>query len=188
MRRSGARPPTIRRLADPGMRLSEYSCGITRGPLFSSRARNAVEMRPFRPVDAPACLAIFDSNVPPFFLPSERDEFAAFLAEPGGTYLVGAIDERVIACGGYWLLPHAPVAALTWGMVHREYHRQGLGRELLQHRLAALRQQPGLVAVVLQTSQHSAPFFLRAGFVVEEVRPDGYGPGLDDIRLRLPLA
>lgn len=43
-----------------------------------------MEVRPFRPEDAPACLAIFHSNVPPFFLPSERNEFAAFLAAPEG--------------------------------------------------------------------------------------------------------
>lgn len=147
-----------------------------------------MKIRPYRPEDAPACLAVFDSNTPQFFMPSERDEFAAFLAEPGGTYLVGIVDDHLVACGGYWPLPSAPVVALTWGMVHRDYHRRGLGRQLLDYRLAALREHPGLVAVVLQTSQHSAPFFTRAGFVVEEVRPDGYGPGLDDYRLRLSLS
>jgi GNAT superfamily N-acetyltransferase len=147
-----------------------------------------MEIRPYRPEDAPACLAIFDSNTPTFFLPSERNEFVTFLAEPDGTYLVGIADDVLVACGGYWPLPHAPVAALTWGMIHRDRHRQGLGRQLLEYRLAALRQHPGLIAAVLQTSQHSATFFTRAGFVVEEVRPDGYGPGLDEYRLRLPLS
>lgn len=147
-----------------------------------------MEIRSYRLEDAPACLAVFDSNTPPFFMPSERDEFASFLAEPGGTYLVGVADDLLVACGGYWPLHNAPVAALTWGMVHRDHHRRGLGRQLLECRLAALREHPGLVAVVLQTSQHSAPFFTQAGFVVEEVRPDGYGPGLDDYHLRLPLS
>lgn len=147
-----------------------------------------MEIRPYRPEDAPACLAIFDSNTPPFFMPSERDEFAAFLANPGGAYFVGIAEELLVACGGYWPLPHAPVAALTWGMVHRDHHRRGFGRRLLDYRLAALHQHPGLVAVVIQTSQHSAPFFTRAGFVVEEVRADGYGPGLDEYRLRLQLS
>jgi GNAT superfamily N-acetyltransferase len=146
-----------------------------------------MEIRPYRLEDAPACLAVFDSNTPQFFMPSERDEFASFLAEPGDKDLVGVADGLLVACGGYWPLPNAPVAALTWGMVHRDHHRKGLGRQLLEHRLAVLGEHPGLVAVVLQTSQHSAPFFTRAGFVVEEVRSDGYGPGLDDYRLRLPL-
>jgi len=113
-----------------------------------------VDIRPFAPDDTPACLAIIDHNTPPFFAPHERAEFAQFLAAPAGVYLVGIRAGAVVACGGYAMLPDAPVAVLTWGMVARAAHRQGLGWQLLQHRIAALRQHPDLNAIVLQTSQH----------------------------------
>jgi ribosomal protein S18 acetylase RimI-like enzyme len=146
-----------------------------------------MDIRPLTPDDIPACLAVFDGNTPRFFAPHERAEFAEFLVEPHGVYLVGVRGGRVLACGGYAVLPHAPAAVLTWGMVARDEHRRGLGWKLLQHRIAALRQHPGLEAIVLETSQHSAPFFARAGFATTAVTPDGFGPGLDKHNMRLEL-
>lgn len=57
-----------------------------------------MEIRSYRPEDAPACLAVFGSNNPPFFMPSERDEFASFLAEEEvrhDGYGPGLDDERL---------------------------------------------------------------------------------------------
>ena len=33
-------------------------------------------LRPYTPTDAPACLLLFDSNVPRYFAPHERQDFA----------------------------------------------------------------------------------------------------------------
>ncbi len=45
------------------------------------------------------CLDIFDSNVPRYFDPAERKQFASFLMAPLGQYFVVERDGDVLACG-----------------------------------------------------------------------------------------
>lgn len=144
-------------------------------------------IRPFVPADRAACLALFDSNVPGFFLPSERVEFEGWLGQPfdageSGEYFVLEDMGRIVACGGVWLDPNAAdrPAGFSWGMVARDAHRRGYGSSLLRFRLERLREL-GAREAHLDTSQHSAPFFARHGF--REVRrvQSGYGPGLDRV-------
>jgi len=39
----------------------------------------------------------------------------------------------------------------------------------------------------LDTSQHSAPFYARQGFTVTQRTPDGFAPGMDEIKMTLDL-
>jgi GNAT superfamily N-acetyltransferase len=146
-------------------------------------------IRPYAPSDAPACLAIFDGNTPRFFAPSERGEFAAYLAAPGGGLLVAeAPGAGVVGVGGYYLRAaggSAPEGGLAWGMVARAWHRRGVGGALLAARLDALWRQ-GAGAASVRTSQHSRGFFERAGFALVRAVPGGFGPGIDLVELRLP--
>ena len=84
----------------------------------------------------------------------------------------------MVGCGGFFRIPNAPVAVLTWGMVARARHSQGIGRLLLVERLHRLCQNPEVRVVKLQTSQHTSGFFEKAGFRTESVKEHGYGPGL----------
>ncbi|WP_290689762.1 MULTISPECIES: GNAT family N-acetyltransferase [unclassified Haematobacter] len=147
-----------------------------------------IAVRHWLPTDTAACLAIFDSNVPGFFAPSERDAFETHLRtmEPA-TYLVLLSDERVLACGGLSVDAEAHRAILTWGMVDRAAHRRGLGGKLTEARLALARRLPGITEVALATSQHTRAFYERFGFIAAAVTPDGFGDGLDrwDMVLRL---
>lgn len=135
------------------------------------------------------CLGIFDSNVPRFFAAHEREEFADFLDDLPGPYLVFVEDGAVVACGG-WTTGETDksTAGLCWGMVVRERHRAGLGQRLLQARLDEIRADGGIERVVLETSQHSEGFFSRSGFVVCARHPDGFGPGIDRVEMVLRIA
>lgn len=148
-------------------------------------------VRPYRPDDRDACLAIFDGNTPRFFAPSERADFAGFLdAGPGG-YFVVADGSVVVGCGGVFVRDGAGgqhEGGLYWGMVARTRHRAGVGSFLLRQRLAYLaKTYPETEAVLLDTSQYSYEFFARFGFEVVKATPNSYAPGLDryDMRLRL---
>jgi len=140
----------------------------------------------YRVEDAAACLALFDGNVPRYFDRSERDEFARFLAAPTCDYLVGrAPDGAVLACGGWFEEPDEPgVGGLAWGMVDQRWHGRGLGRQLTERRLAALRAMPGVRELVIRTSQHTERFYERAGFHVTRRVPDGHAPGIDFVEMR----
>ena len=143
-------------------------------------------VRPCRPVDFAACLALFDGNVPQFFAESERAEFADFLRDHDHLpYLVIEQGGAVVACGGVDVT--AGRGCLTWGMVDRSRQGQGLGRALTTARLDLLRSRPEVREVAIETSQHTAGFYEGFGFQVTRVTPDGFGPGLDRVDIVLPL-
>ena len=76
---------------------------------------------------------------------------------------------------------------MAWGMVGREWHRNGLGRLLLLYRVREIGKVGGVQRVSLDTSQHSAPFFEKQGFKVARVEKDAYAPGLDRIEMSMKL-
>jgi len=143
----------------------------------------------YTPDDLTACLAIFDSNVPEFFIPAEREAFASFLAALPGPYLL--IEDQagtVVACGGYAVALGTATADLCWGMVTRTRHKSGLGRLLLLARLERIKADPAVQNVALNTSQHTRGFYEHMGFVVERVQTNRYAPGLDRCDMRLHLS
>ena len=123
-----------------------------------------MDTRLYQDTDREACLAVFDTNLPDYFAAHERDKFSAFLQALPGPYFVMEHNDAVVACGGYAL--SSPLSArLTWGIVRREFHRQGLGRFLLLYRLRSLtRDHPAVEMVGLATTAQAAPFFESQGF------------------------
>lgn len=148
-----------------------------------------VVARPYTAQDRAACLRIFDSNVPTYFARHERTEFDAFLGAlgPDSPYLVLIAKGDVVACGGIEIEAEAGRAGLSWGMVDRAFHGQGLGRSLTAARSALAQKVPGLSVLTLATSQKTGGFYAGFGFVVTQVTPDGFGPGLDRWDMRLSL-
>ena len=149
-------------------------------------------LRGYSPADREACLLIFESNVPDFFLESERAVFGAFLKELPGPYFVIEDDAgAVVACGGYAVEPQTRQADLCWGMVRRDLHRRGIGDFLLRERLSSLASHEEIQAVRLDTTQLTSAYYERVGFQVLRVTADGYGPGMHRydmlMKVRRPL-
>jgi len=153
-----------------------------------------MEIRPYRAGDRPACMDLFDSNVPEFFQPSERDDFRVFLDEMPGPFLLiasgaeGGVRPHVVACGG--VAPEGDGSwSVCWTMVHRERHGQGVGSLLLEALVTEARSragaaETGAVRLRLETVPLTEAFFLRHGFRTLERIPDHYGPGLDRLEMR----
>lgn len=146
---------------------------------------SAVAVRDFEGGDRAACMAIFESNVPDFFHATERDEFSGFLDDLPGPYLVLGDGEQIVACGGYAVGDGGAIADLCWGMVRRDLHGRGYGKHLTLLRVGLALEQPGVNAVLLNTSQHTRGFYEGVGFRLVSCAPDGYGPGLDRCDMRL---
>jgi ribosomal protein S18 acetylase RimI-like enzyme len=135
--------------------------------------------RPYTEEDLQGCLEIFDTNVPRFFRPREREEFAAFLRSLPGPYFVLVHDSgAALACGGYSVSDEPGVTHLCWGMVRQDVHGKGYGRALAAARLADLRHDPGVQSIALQTSHRTAAFYERLGFLTARIVENGYAPGL----------
>ena len=146
------------------------------------------DIRPYSPVDKTACLAVFDSNTPQFFDPTERHNFEAFLDAPFGSYFVMENEGAIIGCGGYAIEESSSTASLIWGMVGHGLHRRRIGRFLLMFRLREITKTNGAELVRLATSQHSAGFFEKQGFKVVSIQKDGYASGMDRVEMRMKLS
>lgn len=147
-----------------------------------------MNFRPYTPTDYASCLAIFDSNVPLFFAPEEGAEFIEFLENPLGSYFVLTDEDGgIVGCGGYGEMNR--VGVLTWGMIRRDLHKQGLGRLLLRERIEHLKEhQPHIGEIQMNTSQHSVNFFEREGFRATKIKLNGFAPGLHEYHLKLEIS
>jgi predicted N-acetyltransferase YhbS len=145
-------------------------------------------LRLFAAIDANACLAVFDSNVPRYFGVHERADFSSYLrrSERAHDYLVLERGGRIVACGGL-MRTDADTAAFCWGMVDSRLHRQGLGNTLALARVAQAHAL-GVRRLTLSTSQHSRGFYAAQGFIVTAIVTDGHGPGLDAVHMERPMA
>ena len=139
----------------------------------------AWKSRPYHPSDKEACLHIFESNTPQYFLSNEKEIFSQYLNNHAEGYLVIEDAEgKIAACGGYVIGLDGGAASLCWGMVHRESHGKGLGRYLLSNRLTILAEIPKMKLIRMDTSQKSMEFFMKWGFKTYRITQNHYGPGL----------
>jgi GNAT superfamily N-acetyltransferase len=145
------------------------------------------DIREYGRDDESACLGIFDSNRPKYFTGPERELFAAYLRRLDQPFFVALVAGQVRGCGGFRVDDYG-VSYLEWGMVHATWHRQGVGANLLRWRLEQIRQIAHTWCVLIDTSQHTAPFFARFGFQSLRTIPNGYKPGLDKVFMRLVWA
>ena len=144
-----------------------------------------MRIRAYSTQDKDACLAIFDSNSPAYFAPEERQSFTDWLDHSDREkYYVLEKGDQIVACGGIFYNLDNDTAGLAWGMVHRDFHRQGYGSQLTAYRLRELDSYyPGKVQWI-ETSQHTVDFYAGLGFTVVRVVPSGFGPGLDKYEMK----
>ena len=143
-----------------------------------------LEIRLYQKTDLEACLTVFDSNIPQYFMQSERDEFIEWLAKPDrDDYYVLLHKGALVACGGIYHDPENRETGLAWGMVRKDLHKKGLGKALSLHRLEVISQKYPDYQQQLVTSQHTTAFYKKLGFEIVSVEKDGFGPGLDNYKM-----
>ncbi len=142
-----------------------------------------MNFRRFDAADTEAVVAIFRSNIPKYFVESEESELREFLASGVENYYVLEVDGDVAGAGGIALNADDTVS-LCWGMIHNSRLGTGLGKLLTEYRLALSQEVFGAKPIVTSTSQHTRGFYERLGFVMTELVPDGFGPGIDICRMR----
>ena len=144
-------------------------------------------VRHYGNADRADCLRAFDSNAPRCFLPEERIQFERFLDQLPGPYFVIVDVDDVVACGGFATGRVASQADICWTIVHRDHQGHGVGHFLMTTCVAEILELEPLKSVRLETSQHTRAFFERWGFRAVEVVPNGLGPGLDRVEMRVEL-
>jgi predicted GNAT family N-acyltransferase len=144
-----------------------------------------MNIRLYNPADLNAVIEIFRSNIPRYFTPAEEAGLRGFLADDRGQdYYVLEVAGEVVGAGGIGQNADKTVS-LCWGMVHSDYLGTGLGKRLTEFRIAlAAEKYPGS-PLVISTSQHTTGFYEKYGFRITERTTDGFGPGIDDCKMRL---
>ena len=94
-----------------------------------------MNLRPYTSDDLEPVVAIFRSNIPKYFGPSEEPGLRSFLADGRSEdYFVGEADGQIVVAGGIALNEDQTVS-LCWGMVRSDHLGTGLGRELTRFRI-----------------------------------------------------
>ncbi len=139
--------------------------------------------RSYQAADRDACLGLFDANCPEFFAPNERADYLEFLSTVAGEYQVCLLSKRIV--GVYGLLPEPPGGvALRWILLAPEAQGRGLGSIMMARVLEALRARQA-TSLYIGASHKSAPFFARFGARELATTPDGWGPGMHRVDMRL---
>jgi GNAT superfamily N-acetyltransferase len=132
---------------------------------------------PYEPGHAPALMRLLQALTPAYFHPSEAPDYAAYLAEEAEEYFVAFLGPRLVGAGGINRFPEQGLARLSWDLVHPEGQGLGVGRELVRHRVARLRQDG--FDIVVRTSQLAAAFYAKQGFGLVATQADYWAPGFD---------
>jgi len=143
--------------------------------------------QPYSSVMRQNCVDIFRSNVPNFFSDHEIAEYEQYLDRYAQKNYWGAFDNTLlVGAGGIWVRADG-VGRLVYGIIQRDLHLKGYGRQLLHFRLKKLAELPDLQVIQLDTSQHNPEFFKRFGFTEIAVTENKYGSGLHSQQMELRL-
>jgi ribosomal protein S18 acetylase RimI-like enzyme len=151
-----------------------------------------MEIRAYRPSDQSACLEVFDSNGTDFFTHQEADLFKRWLNRAyemeDNYYYVIEEDGEILGCGGFYVNLVDKQATLAWGMVKKEFHKKGLGEQLLRYRIEKIISlMPEGKIITLDTTQQTFEFFEKLGFEVTNVRKGYYRKDLDRYDMELKI-
>ena len=96
-------------------------------------------IRPFRPDDRAACMDIYAENLSKALVPPQyASKFEQQLTETNNLTLVFTTGNRVVACGSVDYSPQEESAWLSFGLVHPDFQRQGIGSTMLLTRMSLL--------------------------------------------------
>lgn len=126
-----------------------------------------------------ALLAIFRANTPAYFSPEEEKDFVDYLEHEIELYYVIEINQTIIGCGGVNFSNDKTVGIISWGMLHPDFHNNGIGTQFLQFRLSKLKEIASVQKIIVHTSQLVYPFYEKNGFVLKEIKKDFWAPGFD---------
>ena len=148
-----------------------------------------ITIREYKPSDRQACFDIFKSNAPLYFAEQElpllenwlnaKDKNQiAYKNNLAENFYVVEHESGIVACGGFYITAEQN-AHMTWGMVKNSFHKNGIGKYLLLYRIEEIKEfYPGH-SILLDTTQHTYYFFEKFGFVVTNIKPQGYSKELD---------
>ena len=144
-------------------------------------------IRPYQPKDKPKLLQILKGNIPEYFDLSEIDDFVEYLEEHREDYFVTEKEGQILGAGGINYFPKERNARISWDLIHPDAQGQGIGKELVEHRIKHIKQQNKFDAIVVRTSQLAFGFYEKCGFKLEQIEKDYWAKGYDLYLMKMKL-
>ncbi len=144
-------------------------------------------IRRYEPKDKNQLLLIMQLNIPDAFAEEELKDFELYLQEELEDYFVLEIDGQLAGGGGINYFTEEKTARISWDMLHPEYHRKGLGKQLTLHRINHIKNNPEISEIIVRTSQLAFRFYEKAGFKLFRTKKDFWAKGYDLYEMKLQV-
>jgi N-acetylglutamate synthase-like GNAT family acetyltransferase len=136
-------------------------------------------IRPYKQADKETLVEIFKLNTPQYFDPKEINDFTEYLENYSDTYLTLEHEGKIVGGAGYYVKEEDKSGRITWIFFHPDASGLGLGRQIVDHCLIMLKQEPEVEKFVVTTSQLAYKFFEKFGYKLTKIEKDYWGLGLD---------
>lgn len=146
---------------------------------------SAIVIRKYKPEDKEVLVQIMNNNVPQYFAETEVADYVNYLENEVQEYFVAVLDDRIIAGAGVNYEREKQLAKISWDVVDRGYHHQGIGTLLLNHRLEVISNKKNIKTISVRTSQHAYAFYEKNGFKLLERHIDYWAEGFDMYKMVL---
>ncbi|GAA4518080.1 GNAT family N-acetyltransferase [Sphingobacterium thermophilum] len=143
----------------------------------------SIVIRKYKNEDFEPLVRVLEQNIPQYFAESEIEDYRNFLTNELEDYYVLEMEESVVGGGGINYDRAKKIAKLSWDLLLPQYHNQGLGKLLLDHRLGIISKREYVNTIVVRTSQFVYPFYEKSGFKLVETHKDYWAKGFDMYKL-----
>lgn len=145
----------------------------------------ALMFRPYSLGDQEICLALFDTNCPEYFAPSERRDYENFLNSNPPGYELCVSNGNIVGAFGL-IEENVNKSRLDWILLNQYSQGSGIGSIIMNRVLAQARDTR--VAVILITTSHKVyNFFEKFGAIKVSEIENGLGLGLHRVDMELRL-
>lgn len=115
--------------------------------------------------------------MPKYFAPEEEQLFSVYLDKKVEDYFVYEKNGEILAAAG--INYEKGDATLSWGMVHPDFHAQGIGTEITKFRIEHIKNNTNFKKIIVRTAQFTYKFYEKMGFVLQKTESDYWGKGFD---------
>ena len=144
-------------------------------------------IRRYKDRDKKELLALLKLNIPQYFASSEESDFVEYLDNYVEDYFVVEDGGSIIGSGGLNYFPDDAIARISWDIIHPDHQGKGIGRQLVQHRLELLQNNPEVNTAVVRTTQLVYRFYEKMGFMLVKTKKDFWAKGFDLYQMHMYL-
>lgn len=144
-------------------------------------------IRPYKSQDKNKLIELLRFNIPEFFEVSEEEDFIDYLDNHLESYFVIEKGEGIVGSGGINYFEDEGIARISWDIIHPEYHREGYGGKLIQHRIVEIKKNKNIHLIVVRTSQLAYQFYQKMGFTLKKIEKDFWAKGFDLYQMTLSI-